>query len=344
VNSHVQICLQLNESEVEVFLSISVHSFVPHVRMSLVSYNPANKLDENVLLVIFGYLDDQDLLRCETVCHPWRNILLSGRPWRTLFHRKIVSSPQWRHVWWELGVDERKLETVHYRELCKAIMKEVNEIDNNWRKRNFELIEDKGGYVYSTPSKIRDDRLADFNYCDWVWDGGKKDKLKFHNRTSMSLRCIVIPDESFAVTNTDIVAVWDKKNLKILDTDGQLISELQELDEGERISWKLASCCLSHDRMAVLSQNDGQEKLSLWNVRDPFKVTRLNSQYFNLDLHFGSDYLMNMDDQFIAVTTFHNNTTSIHLFSMKTLNLHWQKMMEIRGTTLSITKACCSCM
>jgi len=138
----------------------------------------------------------------------------------------------------------------------------------------------------------------------------KKDKLKFHNRTSMSLRCIVIPDESFAVTNTEIVAVWDKKNLKILDTDGQLISELQELDEGERISWKLASCCLSHDRMAMISQNDGQEKLSLWNVRDPFKVTRLYSHYFNLDLHFGSDYLMNMDDQFIAVTTFHNDTTS----------------------------------
>ena len=71
-------------------------------------------------------------------------------------------------------MDEKKLETVHYRELCKAIMKEVNEIDNNWRKRNFELIEDKGGYMYSTPFKIKDDRLADFNYCDWVWDGEKK--------------------------------------------------------------------------------------------------------------------------------------------------------------------------
>jgi hypothetical protein len=31
--------------------------------MSLVSYNPVNQLDEDVLLVIFDQLDDEDLLR-----------------------------------------------------------------------------------------------------------------------------------------------------------------------------------------------------------------------------------------------------------------------------------------
>jgi hypothetical protein len=60
----------------------------------------------------------------------------------------------------------------------------------------------------------------------------------------MAQCCIVLPNESFAVTNTEIVVVWDKKNIKILDTDGQLISELQESDEDERISWNLALCCI----------------------------------------------------------------------------------------------------
>ena len=63
-------------------------------------------------------------------------------------------------------------------------------------------------------------------------------------------------------------------------------------------------------------------------MSDPLRVTRLNSQYFNLDLHFGSGYSMKMDDQFIAVKTFNNDATSIHFFSKKMLNLHWQKTVD----------------
>lgn len=44
---------------------------VCHAKMSLVTYNPANQLDEDVLLVIFDQLDEEELLRCETVCHQW---------------------------------------------------------------------------------------------------------------------------------------------------------------------------------------------------------------------------------------------------------------------------------
>ena len=84
----------------------------------------------------------------------------------------------------------------------------------------------------------------------------------------MVQRCIIILNESFAVTNTETVVSWDKKIIKILDTYGQLIYELQELDEEERISWNLASCCISSDRVALIFQTDELEKLGLWNVGD----------------------------------------------------------------------------
>ena len=42
--------------------------------MSLFSSNPANQLSDDALLVIFDNLDDQDLLRCETVCRQWRKV------------------------------------------------------------------------------------------------------------------------------------------------------------------------------------------------------------------------------------------------------------------------------
>jgi hypothetical protein len=96
-----------------------------------------NTLKEDVLLVIFDYLDEEDLLRCEAVCRKWRKVLLSGRPWKGLFHRKIVSSSMWREVWWDFGVDENRLQAVHYRGLYKTIDQEVNEIERNWRTGNF---------------------------------------------------------------------------------------------------------------------------------------------------------------------------------------------------------------
>jgi F-box-like len=296
--------------------------------MSLVSYNRANQLSEDVLLVIFDYLDDQDLLRCETVCHQWRNIILSGRPWKRLFHRKIVSSPQWSRVWWDSGIDEKKLETVHYRGLCKAIIQEVNEIDNNWRTGKFQKTKENYDFMNLAHFTVKKVFLADFDYREWVWKHGRREELKFYNQTSMSECCIVIPRGSFAVTNTEIVVLWDKNYLTILDNDGQLISELQELDEDERISWTLASCCISGDHMAVISQTGGKNKLSLWNVKDPFKATRLKSRYFNIDVPCDSEYLMKMDEQYVAVTTFHNDSTSIHIFSKKTLDLHWQKTAD----------------
>jgi hypothetical protein len=80
--------------------------------------------------------------------------------------------------------------------------------------------------------------------------------------------------------------VWDEENIKILDTDGHLISEFQELDEDERISWELALCCISGSQMAVMSKTKihGQEKLSLWDVSDPSQVIRLMRRWFNLRL------------------------------------------------------------
>ena len=82
----------------------------------------------------------------------------------------------------------------------------------------------------------------------------------------------------FYLTNTKIVVAWDRKTIEVWKTtDGRKICEIKELEEDERISWQLTSCCITGDQMAVLSQNVGQEKLSLWDVSVPSEVTRLKS-------------------------------------------------------------------
>jgi hypothetical protein len=132
----------------------------------------------------------------------------------------------------------------------------------------------------------------------------------------------------FAVTNAEIVVQWDKKNMKILDINGQLIAEVPELDEDERISWNLASCCLSGDQMAVLSQTDGQQKLSVWDVSDPLTTILLKTKCSNHDMQPEMESLIKMDDQFIAISTFHSETTRFDFFSKKTLDQLWQKTVD----------------
>jgi F-box-like len=113
--------------------------------MSLFSSIPEDQLE--VLLVIFDYLDAEDLRRCEAVCQQWRNVLLNGITWRRLFNRLIVSSPQWRQVWRNFVPDENELQTARYRSLCRTIMQQLKPVDRNWRTGNYKIITNKVPYL-----------------------------------------------------------------------------------------------------------------------------------------------------------------------------------------------------
>jgi F-box-like len=293
-------------------------------KMSLSSYNQPNQLTDDILLRIFDELDGEDWLQCEAVCHQWQNVLISGTRWRRLFHQKIVSSPQWRQLLWDLGVDEKKLQTVHYIELCKVIIQEVKKLDANWRTGNFKKSSKNLDFVVYH----YDGRNG--NHCFALYCSGWSSRdisLKFFDRTSLEVQSSIdIPFYLSAVTNTEIVVSWGSKNVKILDLNGQLISEVSELIDDERISWNLTSCCLSDDQMAVISQNDGQEKLSLWDVSNPSEAIRLKSRCFNLNLQLNREFSITMDKQFIAVSTLGGG--SIYFFSKETLDLHWQKTAD----------------
>ena len=291
--------------------------------MSVVTYNQHNQLPDDVLLMIFYQLVDQDLLRCELVCRQWRNVLQSGRVWKILFRRQIVSSKQWRRVLQNFDVDVDKLETVHYRGLCRTITRQLKEIDRNWRTGKFKEIEEKainGRQVVTVE-----------NGCVFTFRTFEEyfypKKLFFFDRRNKTEGYITIPFQWSVVTNTKIVVAWDRKTIEVWKTtDGRKICEIKELEEDERISWHLTSCCITGDQMAVLSQNVGQEKLSLWDVSVPSKVTRLKSQFSNLRLNFGFDSSMKMDEEFIFIfISSPYNETRFYFFSKETLELHWQK-------------------
>jgi F-box-like len=308
--------------------AVSLHcvAYARHVKMSLFSYSQPNQLDEDVLLAIFDQLDEEDLLRCETVCLQWRNVLISGTPWRRLFQRKIVSSPQWRDIVRIFGVDVEKLKTVPYRSLCRAIIEEQKRIDRNWLSGNFKRNSSRNPFENIYNITVWSDRIAIYSYpTDLIY--------LVHRRSLEVISSIETPDDSWAVTNAEIVVQWDD-DIKILDFSGRLISEVPELDEDERVAWYLESCCMTGDQMAVLSHTDGKEKLSLWDVSDPLRTIRLKSQYFNLGIHDECEECekcetsMQIENEFIAISNFQGESTSFYFFSKKTLHLHWSKQFD----------------
>ena len=117
-------------------------------------------------------------------------------------------------MWRDFGIDEKKLETVHYRELCKAIIKEVNEINKNWRNGNHKNIKEKCDSIDFRSVVIGKDRITDFTCDDSVQDGEKT--ITFRSRINLVVqRRTAMPAVSFAVTNTEIV-VRDCCSIKII--------------------------------------------------------------------------------------------------------------------------------
>ena len=129
------------------------------------------------------------------------------------------------------------------------------------------------------------------------------EKFEFLDRRSLKFKgTTTIPSGSFAVTNTEIVVVWNPKNIEIMNTDDQLISTVSELKEDERESWNIKSCCISGVDLLVFSSTNEQSKLSLWDVTDPSRAICIKRRWFSFDLQLDCPSLMKMDEQFIIAS------------------------------------------
>jgi F-box-like len=88
-------------------------------------------LVDGVLLNIFEHLEGADLINCEAVCRRWRNVLKSESSWRGLFQRQTSRSPLWRRI-------GRLLDEKNYRDVCRAIVQYLQEVNCNLRAGNIK--------------------------------------------------------------------------------------------------------------------------------------------------------------------------------------------------------------
>ena len=99
--------------------------------MDVFKSNSPGILGEDVLLLIFEFLDVKNMCNCEAVCSQWRTVLKSETPWRRLLGRQIALSDLWRQAWQSMGLDDKKLTDVQCRTVCRAVGQYMREMDDN---------------------------------------------------------------------------------------------------------------------------------------------------------------------------------------------------------------------
>jgi len=111
-----------------------------------------------------------------------------------------------------------KLKTVHYTSLCKAIIKQLILIEENWRSGMFKEI------VETTPAP-RYGRKIVTAANDCVVSVMKPEPLSneqklifFDRRSQRTAVCTIIPSRWCVVTNVQIIVLWDRKTIEIVDT------------------------------------------------------------------------------------------------------------------------------
>jgi F-box-like len=270
--------------------------------MSISSISKLDELDEDVLLMIFQQLEGEDLVKCEAVCRQWRDILLTGTPWRRLFDRKTKISPLWRRAQKKLELNQRTLGTDQYRGVCKNILQGKR----NWHTGNFTTC------IYPM-STCEDFELYFTMSDDYVaWDffrrGTRKYIFAFLDTESPEITEIPL-DSRPLILDGIVVRYTDTSTVENLDPKNHwTINLMNEEDTGFRVRQLSSGSNLFVCYSACVNE---RERFKIWKLGNP--PTLLRTRTFE-DRHL---YILEVDERFIVAKQ--ATQEALYFFSTETL-------------------------
>jgi F-box-like len=293
--------------------------------MSAHDCSPTLRACEDVLLMIFQHLDGQDLLRCEAVCRQWRQVMLTGTPWRRWLIQRS-RCPELRPFWQKMKLDMSKLRLQDYRAICRDIVPPLlhYHLDYNWRHGKYEpssltfnVIDDvltNGSYVYRSTGESRQVITLD-----------KRWRVRAINR-------IEIQGNLLQFYQNIAVIVRDKRIQLVDCNDRHVISELSV----ECYS-SIINCRFNGQLLAV--RFDGDNLLRVWRVADDYKTITLISKPKII-----CEHLLEMDDKYIVASETFVPGRGIRFICTKTLEIEhtffvgWEEIAYERGLLFIFAK------
>ena len=286
--------------------------------MSVSSINQSNQLGVDVLQMIFQQLDGEDLVNCEAVCRQWHDILLTGTPWRRLFHRKIHYSPSWRKEQKKLEKKEQTLQTEQYRDVCRKIL----QVNRNWRTGNLT----KATYpVDSTDICAARVTISD-DYVAWRFsrheDGRYRKWCAFLDSTSTEMT--IIPLVSWCGDFNGMLVSWPNPENGSFSVEIRAPQNNWHVNVRNQENFDVRQIFFGSDLFVCYSAYAGnQDRIRIWRVGNP--STLLHDRTFE-DRNMR---ILKVDEQFIV-----GETENLELFALTLHFISIETLEEIRSLSV----------
>lgn len=210
-----------------------INSFLqPMLQRDFISLLPKKGLD-HVAENILSYLDDSSLRNAELVCKEWRRVIADGMLWKKLIERKVRTDSLWRGLSERRGWSaylfkprpgEQQPDHSFYRKLYPRILKDIEQIENNWRcgrhtlqRINCRSENSKGVYCLQYDDRrivsgLRDNTIK-------IWDRNSLQCAKVLTGHTGSVLCLQYDDRVIISGSSDsTVRVWDLNNGEMVNT------------------------------------------------------------------------------------------------------------------------------
>ena len=309
--------------------------------MDVFKSNSPGILGEDVLLLIFEFLDVKNMCNCEAVCSQWRTVLKSETPWRRLLGRQIALSDLWRQAWQSMGLDDKKLTDVQCRTVCRAVGQYMREMDDNWRTGNLRLTKyDLGNCYYMEKLKM------DHNFISCVTTSETdRTSIRIIDKTTM------YTTQSYANWDTTDAIFYVSEDIFLMQVPASSSTiQFYERETGQLIysmdkepNWTIVESYFSGDLLTVLSGSDflhqGKyvHRIRIWRVNSSNAICLKELTFIEQPL----EPCISGDKFFITVSLSHDKLTfskPMHLcqfISCKTLEIerslsckNWRKMYD----------------
>ncbi|CAF0776702.1 unnamed protein product [Adineta steineri] len=229
---------------------------------------------EHLAEKILGYLDDQSLKSTELVCREWYHVISQGMLWKKLIERKVLSDLLWRglserrawnkYLFRQISInkDEQKRDEF-YRYLYPRILRDIDQLEVNWRTGNFQLEKipcrsqnSKGVYCLQYDdekiiSGLRDNTIK-------IWDRKTLECVKVLTGHNGSVLCLQYDDRVIITGSSDsTIRVWNVKTGELLNT---LLHHCEAVLHLRFIDGTMVTC--SKDR-----------SIAVWQMNSPTDIT-----------------------------------------------------------------------
>jgi len=211
----------------------SVNAYLkPMLQRDFITLLPKKGLDhlaENIL----SFLDAKSLAAAQLVCHGWLRVISEGMLWKKLIERKVLTDSLWRGLAerrnWIQYLFKPKPGEQHpghdfYRRLYPSIIKDIENIEDNWKcgKHSLQRINcrsenSKGVYCLQYDdlkivSGLRDNTIK-------IWDRSTLSCLRVLNGHTGSVLCLQYDERVIISGSSDsTVRVWDVSTGEMVNT------------------------------------------------------------------------------------------------------------------------------